>query len=133
MLEQRGDVGEAGRVDEGLGAIEIAAPAVAGDRGDVGDRAALAQLRRQGLAERAQAVEVDRQRLGGARHAGDAGDVAQRVEPARQGAHEIGDRSGGRDVGLDEGAERRGRGIDVDADHVGAERDGELADAGADA
>ena len=74
--EERAEIGESGRGQERLGALEIGAPAVAGDRGDVDDGAALPQPRRDGLSQFSQAIKVDRQRFRRPDHAGDAGDVA---------------------------------------------------------
>ena len=80
-----------------------------------------------------EAVEVDRQRFGGADHARDAGDVAERIEASRQRLNDLGHALGRADIGLDEGVERPRRRVDVDADNVGAEREREFADPRADA
>ena len=90
------------------------------------------QPRRDGFGQFTQAVEVDRQRFGGPDHAGDAGDVAERVEASRQRLNDLGHALGRADIGLDEGVERPRRRVDVDADNIGPEREREFADPRAD-
>ena len=128
-----GDIGKALDADHRDRAVEIGAPAEAGDRGDVDDRAAFAQLRRHRFRQRAQPVEIDGERRRRARLAGQTGDIAERIEAARQLVDQPVDAGLGRDVGLDEDAARRRRLAHIDADHVGAELAGKFGRARADA
>ncbi len=114
------EIGEPGRAHERLSALKIGAPAVAGNRGDVDDGAALAQPRRDRFRQFPKPIKVDRERLRRADHAGDASDVAKRIEALWQRLRNLGYALGRADIRLDEGVERPRGLIDVDADDVGA-------------
>src|ERR1700677_2192064 len=131
--EKRGKIGKPGRAHERFRALEIGAPAVAGDRGDVDDGSTLAQPWRDRFRQFPKPIKVDRERLRRADHARHASDIAKRIEALRQRLHNLGYALRRGDIRLDEGVERTRGLIDVDADDVGAERLGEFADARADA
>jgi hypothetical protein len=131
--EKLGEIRKPRRTHERLRAFDIGAPAVAGDRGHIDYGAALAQTRRDRFRQFPKPIKVDRQRSRRADPARHASDVAQRIDACWQRLDNLGHALGRADIRLDESVERPRGLIDVDADDIGAERLGELADARADA
>jgi hypothetical protein len=131
--EKLGEIRKTGRIYERFRALEIGAPAVAGDRRDIDHGAALAQPRRQALSQFPQPIKVDRQGSRSANHSGDRSDIAQRVKALRQRLHNLSYPLRRADIRLDKSVERPRGLIDVDADDIGAKRLGEFTDARADA
>ncbi len=117
--------------------LDICAPAIAGDGGDVDHCSALAKPRRHRLRQCAQPVEVHRQRRHNAGVARKARDIGKCVDALGQLPDDFRDAVGSRDVALHKGGESFSWLADVDADDISAHLPrqfrGACADTGGDA
>lgn len=125
--------GKAFDAGQGFCPLEIGAPAIAGDRGDVGDGPTFTQAGRHGFRQGAKPIEIDGERRDDAGAAGEAGDIGERVEARRKLRDDLGNAGCSRKIALDEGGTSSGRLAHIDADDLSAHLAGQFRRAGANA